>query len=556
MGLDRDERRIRSDSERFWSRWSYTSHGRCSASWMAELHKDPLLRTARVVCDLSMARETQRVLLGPAFAVAGAGRSSSARAVHGEVVEDPSLSEGLEPGQGGPVQRTVAFSMSGRLVKPVDILATGWPLGGRGEVSLLADGMDWDERQVWLRGPISGGVRFGRNEELVHLSVSDPPIKGAQIPAWILDRTRWPRLPDSSVGQRVPIIVGKGTLPCPRVDNSTDGAGDDFLVGYGHRLNVTAKAIDGVSTVGGSVVETEDDRGLPVTILRFTAIMGATDEFTEVHATVQQDDADLDGLTLPVAIRQVLNRYGGFERDRLSDRLFAETGARLAQYGPAAGGDPIRLAINQPAYALDWIGNQILREHPYLSMVWDGPGIGPVAIDHRATPVMSLSQRTYPVIDRTKGSQYEQQPLADLRTSFALRWSYSPITEAWSQVSLRESRTNGLCEMATRVLEGDQPEPEIEALSVLDESTANYILDWLCEHRCRPSFTVQLDCYPVAWFALRLGDKVLWTDSDMGWEEEAALVVGRSWARGLVRLTLRVYPDLWKLGGGARGFTG
>lgn len=558
MGLDRDEQQIYSAAYDWWSRWGSRQAARVSAAWAEALRVDPLLRSARVVVDLSLGGGQVRVLVGPAFAVAAAGRAGGPRRVHGELLSEPVFSESIEPGQGGLERRSVSVSVSGRLIAPAAVLATGRPLAGHGEVSLLADGMGWDDRLVWLRGPVSKGVTFGRDDEIVDLTISDPSLAGRVVPPWVLDVERWPNLPETSVGERVPIVIGDVILPCLRV-NSTDEGGDDrFLVAHGHGgLQLTTawvRAGDETRAVvdaSGALIETEDAEHLPVTLVEFAggpaSVVAEID--VEVFVAVMSSDDDLLGLTLLEAVRRLLRDY---DPGRESPRLFSEAAARVAQAG-AAGGSYPGLAINDSAGLYDYVGNDVFSDHPYLSLAWDGAQVGPIAVDHRAPPVASLRPGVYPVLGRVDGGRYEESPTDDLRTSFVIRYDYTPVSDVWRGAQTRNPGNNALCAAAAALLEGEQVAEDIEALSIRDDASAAYVLDWLCEHFARVSYTVEVECYPVAWFLLRLGDTVRWTDPDVGWEDVQAIVVGRTRDRVGVVITLRIYPSS-RTGGGSRSF--
>jgi hypothetical protein len=553
---DRDERQFRPEPDQFWTRWSLTNRGRLPASWATVLASDPLLTGARVVVDLALGGGARRVLLGPTGWDATAGVGGDSRLVAGELADEPVLDEALTVGEAGPSGRSIALSVAGRLVAADELLRLGLPLAGRGEVSLLAPGVSWDDRLVWLRGPLRGGVQFGHRDEFVDLSVEDPVVGEAEIPPWILDSDRWPNIPSSSVGQRVPIVVGRGFGPCPRIDSSNGGTEDDFVVAYGWGLEVEQVYVAGTLatlTTDYTVEEVKDGLGLPVTVIRLAAGAGS-DEFAEVHAKVAESADRRRGLDLPAAVRRLLHEYGGFSADRLSDRLFAECQARVAAFGPATGtGSVPRVCVNQPVGSLEFVST-MLESYPYLSIVWDGAGLGLVASDHRATPCASLERGVYPIAERVEGGRYSETGLDDLRTAFTLRTQYNPVSDRFALVGLRRPSNNALCAMAQSLLGVDQAEGELTSVHIADASTQAFVLDWLVEHRCRLAYEVEVNAYPLAWFFLRLGDTVRWTDDDAGLSAAPAIVVGRTWSRGLVTIRLRVYPQTNRVGGSSLSY--
>lgn len=564
MAADRDESRIYSDAEQYLARWSITNRGRVPRTWYAALKADPLLRTAAVVVDLSLAAGQRRLLLGPKYLVLGTGMDNTRRSVMAEMIEEPDLTESITIGEAGPQGRSVAVSVSGRLVKPKDVLASGWPMAGRGEVSLVADGVSWDDRLIWIRGPMSGGVQFGRDSEFIDITINDPPATGSEIPPWVLDTDRWSALPSSSVGERVPIIIGKGITPCPRVDitaiSDTDdpdypgGTNNEFLVCYGYSVTVEDVWISGTLVPSSyyTILQTTDGLGLTVTTIRFNAsYSAAADSNAEVHARVEAstNSASLD---LAGGIRIVLRDYGGFIGDRVSERLFAEASSRSAAFGPPSTGIRApRIVINQASGAIEYVSGGLLGSYPYMSLAWDGAGIGPVAIDHRAPPVTSLTRDVYPMLGRPEGVRYQETPMSELRTSFALRYDYQAVRDTYSAVVTRNRNNNALCALAAAAIGSDQADPQRDSVTIDDSATAGFVMDWLCEHFCRPAYDVQVDAYPAAWFLLRLGDTITWTDDHAGFSDVKAIVTGRTWSHGKVTITLRCFPRLWNVGGGS-----
>jgi hypothetical protein len=111
-----------------------------------------------------------------------------------------------------------------------------------------------------------------------------------------------------------------------------------------------------------------------------------------------------------------------------------------------------------------------------------------------------------------------------------------------------------LCAMAQSLLGVDQAEGELTSVHIADASTQAFVLDWLVEHRCRLAYEVEVNAYPLAWFFLRLGDTVRWTDDDAGLSAAPAIVVGRTWSRGLVTIRLRVYPQTNRVGGSSLSY--
>lgn len=567
---DRDERRAAAESITAWERWSLLARGRVPPSWLTHLRSDPLLRRTRVVADLVVGRSARITAATTGLAATSLdGRRISANSV---LATEPDLDDSINPGDAQPVARRVSLSVDGQAVRPSAVLATGWPMAGRGEVSLLADGMQWEDRLVHVRGPLTGGVQFGIDKETVSLSVSDPSIASTEIPPWIIDTTRFSGISGTVAGeeytaqangQRIPICVGSAKrVPCPRVDLAALGVDhfDLFLVSYG-RTTVSSVWVDGVlASSGYTAIQTTDAQGLPVTVLSFT--VGAADQTSQVYATFSESDPDVDR-SLIASIAMVLRDFAKLGSDRISDRLIAEAGVRYADVGASPSGrSSPRWFLNRPTSVMNAI-TELLAEYPMVSMAWDGPALGPVVVDHRADPVAILVSGTYPVLGRAKGAQYEERSSAEWRTRFAIRYDYDALRDLWGGIDTRDGDTSTLCAMALQALDGvDQPMDQVDALTIGDAATAASSLDWWVEHLARPSWEVAVDCYPEVWLTLRVGDPVRWTDAAMGLTAEEAVVVGRRWHRGddgpTVELTLWVWPAFLKrtgTGGGSRSFS-
>lgn len=550
---DRDEFSTPFDPSVDWSRWSSVALGRVSGEWATEIRRDPLLRGARVVVDLVLGGE-RRVTCATAL-VRSTSRDGRRLDASPDLQEEPELEESIDVGSPGPRARSVSVTVPGRLVRAGDTLAAGRQVEATGEVSLLVDGMTWEHRIVFVRGPSVGRMTVGRDDEPVAVTISDPQVHTRQVPPWILDSTRFSELPASASGQRIPLIVGYARgVPCPRVATSVGGGNDDFLVGYGS-LSVSAQWIQGATTASGTVVETEDARGLPVTLLRYAT--GAADDFAAVNATAKEGSGAI-ARTVCRSIERLLTLHGLVDASRISDRLFSEARIREPDTGLSTGARTSpRICINEPARALDYVTDDLLSDYPWCSMVWDGAGLGPVVVDHRAEPIARLVVGTYPLAERAEGSGYEVSDVEELVTSIVVRYDYDPVADAYEGVETRDAQTSTICATASRISGGDNPGEDLDGLTIGDQPTAAFTADWIVEHRSRPYLDAIVTAYPVTWILLRLGDPVRWTDNDdqIALDDEEAILIGRRWASGMVELTVRIYPRAWgDIGGGSQAY--
>ena len=550
---DRDEFSAPFDPSVDWGRWSSVAVGRVSSEWMDAIRSDPLLRRARVVGALVFGGE--RRALASTEIIRSTSRDGRRVEASPDLEDEPELEESIDIGNPGPRSRSISATVPGRLVRAGDMLAAGRQLEAHGEVSLLIDGMTWEHRLVFLRGPTVGGMIVGRDDEPVELTISDPQIHTRLIPPWLLDTTRFDELPASASGKRIPLIVGYARgVPCPRVASSVGGGDDDFLVGYGS-LSVSAQWIQGATTASGTVVVTEDDRGLPVTLLRYTA--GASDDFATINATAKETGSAI-ARSVVRSIERILTLHGLIDSTRISDRLFSEARVREPDTGLGTGARTSpRICVNEPTRALDYVTDDLLGDYPWCSMVWDGAGLGPVVIDHRAEPVARLEVGQYPIAERVEGGGYELGGADDLVTSVIVRYDYDPVTDTYEGVETRDQETSTICATASRISGGDNPSEDLDGLTIGDQPTAAFTADWIVEHRSRPYLDVMVLAYPVAWIMLRLGDPVRWTDDDeeIVLDDEEAILIGRAWRGGMVELTVRVFPRAWgDIGGGSRAY--
>ena len=524
-----------------WQRWSTIARGRVPSAWAAELRRDPLLTRARVVVDVIFGREF-RVLVSSVDMVCTTKSGEERRVVAGLVGDnEPELNEDLEPGRAEPAGRSISVTVPGALVRPVELRRRRRPATGFGEVSLAFDGMPWEDRLVFLRGPCSGALIHGTDDEPVQFTIADPRIGGAAIPAWVLDTERWEELPDTSKGQRVPLVVGVGRVPCLRVRTSTGGGNDDFLVGYGG-LTMSGVLVNGVANGGSTTIETTDGRDLPVTLLRWTGA-GAAADFDAVYARAEEDNASTLGIF--GAIRKILRSYGRVDPSRISERLFAEAESRAGNVGISSGSrtSPI-ITINDPVGALEYVTGTLCEEFPWISMIWDGPAVGPVVVDHRSRPTAHLVAGQYPLIGRVEGGSYAWGSTADLVTRVVLRYDYQPALDVFAGVEYRGERNSDLCAEALRIRE-EENEVQIDAVTIGDQPTAALTADWIVEHRSRPYVDVMIDVYPAAYLAFRVGDPVRWTDESAAMDNEEALILGRRLTSGQPELSIRIWPKLW-----------
>lgn len=569
---DRDTRGAREEQAVDWRRWSYTQLGRMPPAWRTAIDTDPHLRDARVIVDLVFGRSRRVTVMGglgageyqarqaKPFRVQSA-RDGSQVEIWPALLDEPVLEDQIDLSDAGVTAgpRKLQISLWGELVDPKSLIRAGWPVYGTAEVSLMLPGMDWEQRIVWMRGTITASSHAGR-PELVTVTISDPVFQAPEVPPWVLDTTRFADIDESAIGERIPIVVNGGfRIPCPRVSAPVVGATNTFLAAAGHRYAVNAVFVNGTS-VGATVysfTETTDDLGLPVSVLEFPSSSGPgawTEDRAAVYVRLTENSAVANGLIQTVKI--LMQRYGEGPRKKLSLRLFGEAEARLGQVGNVSGArQSPYVVLNAPTTIEGYVNDTLFGEYIMCALAWEEDGLGPIVVDSRATPLGDVTPGIYPALGRPMGVQYEWSPLGTLRNRFTMRYWYDAQEDIFKRVAVRSEDNSSLCAWSKDLVGGEQPQSDIDLITVTDDATANYLLDWRVEHSARPACDVTLEMYPEAWFMYRRGDPVRYTDPAVGFSNERALVIRRSWNKGRVELTFRVFPDLLnRTSGGSRSY--
>lgn len=554
-----------------WRAWSYAEFGRMPPAWREALDADPHLRSARVVIDLVFARSRRVTVMGgltrtewqarsaEPFHITSLRNPAEGVQVWPALLDEPPLRDDVQLSNTGVSAgaRSIQVSLWGELVDPKGIIQAGWPLYGEAEISLMTPGMPWEQRLVYLRGKVTASSN-GPNEELVRVTVSDPFFQVEAIPPWVLDTTRWPFLNDASVGERTPIVVNGATrVPLWKVSASAPNATNSYLVAEGHQVSIDAIYAAGqlAGATNYDVSQQLDGAGLPVTVIDFLPASGApvwTGDRASIYAQVTETGSTTTGLIQ--AVRQLMQRYGQGPRKRLALRLFGEAEARVGQVGGTVGGrlSPL-IVVNEQTTVERYVGDVLFNDYPMAVLAWEDEGLGPVVVDSRAIPVAQITCGTFPCHDRPPGVQYEWDPVGNLRNSFVLRYDFDAMDNIYRKVTERNPTNNALCQWSEQFV-GVSPAQEMRSTTITDASTANYVLDWWVEHAARPSCTVRLRFFPEAWFTLRRGDPIEFTDLSVGFNAERAIVLGRSWTKGVVEFVFRIFPRQLDLTGAERSY--
>lgn len=536
--------------------------GRLPAAWRSLLDRDPLLQRVAMVIEVSlggMSGRTVRVATVP-IRSASSRRGTRHDAVPG-LIEEPSISADYTISVGSSPARQIDFTVDASLIEPLKAIRSGMFLSGVAEIALEPTDResDYDERYVLLRGDIQD-VSFGApsdaygRREIVTMSITDPREScSTRFPPWTLDTERQASVHDSAVGGTYPIVLNSAyRLPAPRLTSAALGS-NRFAVAAGE-VDVTAAAgnvfLNGVSAFGGTtawVAESETDAlGTTYTVIRFTNAALVWDDSDAVHVTCSERAAEAR-LNPVDAIRRLVEGYSPIGPAGVDHALFASASAAWP-----GGLDAPRVMANasggSSANILDWIENGFLASFPMISMVWSTGGYGPVLTDSRSPPIAHFVVGQNPIVDRA--SLLTETSKAELLNQFSLRYGYDPMRDTWAGVVTRSPSNSSVCE-TSRMLVGQRDAQPIDSVYITDRSTADYVLDWLVQHRALPSYIVEYNATPAAFLLYQRGDTVALTDDELGFQAERATIEKLVYQRGNCKITFRVWLRLLDVGAGA-----
>ena len=547
-----------------------------SAYWRQLILEDPLLRDIVMVIDLrfggQMGGHRLRVSTVPLVSVSGStGKDYSAVA---GLVAQPDVAHVYSLDEATSSARSLTFSLTTEFVDPAQLVLNGIPLFGYAEVALeplrRVDGSvaDYDERYVIMRGDIggSGGPRFGalrpntrgtRQAEIMEMQVSDPRDSvQAKVPPWVIDTTRFADVIESSVGERVPVVInGYENIPAKRVTTTSVGITHKWIFAHGHEwaVNTTSGvAVNGVvytsadATYGWNVQKVFDATGLPVMEVQFTNAATVWADNDVVHVTTT---ASGDTYGVIAAMQRVLSQYSPFGTDGLHSAMFSIAEARMA------ASELPDILINEAGSgqsAMQWVEDNYLESFPMLSMVWADGRYGPILTDFRTPPAAKWTVGAYPLFERT--SLAEETPKADIENEFVIRYDYDPLLDIYRGVVVRGAETSDVCAYSQEVA-GPRHRDPIQSQYIRDVALAEYVADWLIAHKALPSYYIECEGAAVISLERRIGDTVSLTVDAYGWTDQRATIEAITMQRARCVVGLRVWVRYIDLGGAALSYT-
>ena len=508
------------------------------------------------------------------------------------MLEEPPITAAYSLGEATSQARSFAFGFlpTADFDLP-SLIANGLIPHGIAEVSLQYRRFDgsytqYTERMVICRGVVSGmtfggrypgktqtGDRITRGVEVVQFEVVDPrDIVQTWIPPYMVDGDggRFAMPHPSAVGQRLPIIYnGYPNIPAVRVTryisiivSGTSNNTFVFAVGDGHAVDtadgVRVNGVSGDAVYAWTQQTVTDTQGIVYSAIYFdtdSAPPGQFDDWKDgdtVQVTVTRP-GPASQLTLLQIVQDICVRYTNIGLQGLNLRLFAESETKLSQ---GIGNPQVLLNgsdSSSAANALDFIESGLMKSYPMVSMVWEDGGYGPIVTDYRGRPVGSFVAGAVPILDRV--SEVQTSNVSDLYNGFIIRYNYDPLLNAYSGFVSRDRTNSDVCAYS-ETLVGRRDFEVLESPYITDESTANFIADWLVAHYAIPSYLVEYEALPVAFFNLRRGDTILLTDDEFSWTEQRATIEATEYRRGYCKLTLRVWARFLDFNGSAFSYGG
>lgn len=524
--------------------------GWLSEQWQQIIHDDPQMSRVRVTVEMVLGQDTVLRLSTDSLEVVSA-LTGETIAYLPQLQEEPEISRSYDLGDPGAEVEGVTVQFSAALVEPSRIISAGRLLAGFGEVCLQVPGGTYEERLVLLRGEITGGVTFGSDAEVMEVEISDPKITAdLVVPPWVSSTDRHADIPEDWVGERYPLVFNAyQKIEAIRVTSDTgwpSGTSPSWLACYGHDSSITAVYVNGVEKASGSAdypwaeVDAVDLQGTPYKEIAFSHVATTWDDSDSVHVSVTSDE----NIHLIEIVRKLVQEFSVLGVRGSHQPLFAKARGMLPDLRPNVVINASNAA--DEAGILSFIEGTLLESYPMVSMVWQNGRYGPIVTDYRTRkPVAELEAGVYPLIQRV--SDYQEIEKEEIFNSFTLRYAWDALAETFTGVATRDPSNDLTCRLS-RDLAGPRTYDALESYFIQTSSEANYVIDWLVAHLARPSYYVEWQVHPWVLLFLTRGDSVWYTDPDVGWDSERAVV--QSIARdsgGEVTLGLRIWPGTRRL---------
>lgn len=538
----------------YWATGQYGGRGSFNEEWTLHEKSDDLLSKMTLCVELVFGVDSVVRVASKDVQVT----DSIGHAYHFQPLlsQQPEIKLTYSLGSGNSECKSMTVQLPQSLLDPSVLIQRNRMLAGIGEISLMVDGGNYDDRIVILRGEMDGGVSFGPSGTMLETTITDPK-DGADVtlPPYVIDEIGFPDCPDESIGQRFPLVTPEFKyVPGVFVSGKATGRLPYCMVAEGHKLTIDTVYVDGVIygkthfLYGWEEKKVQDAKGNAYTAIYFNVASGYFD-FTEgVYADLSGGDVSLAN---PIAqIRFLARNYTVLSSNGLNHQLFAKSESKLQNLKS-------RVCVNAGGSSntstISFIEGEFLNSFPMVSMVWERGSYGPVVTDRNQTEKITayLIAGQSPLLSRA--SIVQETPKTELYNEFTIRYNYNSMDDVYESVSTRTKENSTICR-ASQDMVGYRPMGVMDSVWIWEEATAEYVIDWMVGHLASPSYYVEYDGLPEMFFRFARGDNVRLTDDQFGWNEQLATVETLTYSKGHCTVGLRVWSIFADLSGNAVSF--
>ena len=513
--------------------------------WKLKAEEDPYLRKACFTVDLIFGNGKRYRIATKSITV-----YEDDIAIHYSplLLESPSIDNSYDFKGGTASQRSINISCDARMLDPMAMVLGGSMLCGVGEISIQIDGEKYEDRYVFIRGDMTGGIEFGADKEQIDITISDPRNSVDKIiPEAFTTKQGFPNLPDDQIGLRFPLaITGCRLIPCIKLDNNNYGP--TFLVVHGHSYNIGAVYLEGQEVEVESAIATggspepiivsnwtqiygQDELGQPYTAVTFQNQNTPAFEKANVYASVYPIQGNAK--TISEIIKHLITTYSLLG---INGYDFLLHGRSVAKEGGLLRGEILinGSSQNNIATCLSYIDQSICNDYPMFKGTYTGRGFGIIYTDRKAINNVAHFIRGQGLLFDRVGVVAESDT-EDLFNSFTLRYNYNALTDNFMNTVTRNQNNSNLCLISQSRI-GLREHSILDSVLIKDDITANAVIEWYVNHYTLPSYTVTYIGSAKLFFMVQLGDNVQITDDKLGIEKQKATIVGLNYSKGLLEI--------------------
>jgi hypothetical protein len=517
--------------------------------WKDHLKKDPFLRNIFITVDLVFGNGSRYSYATDLVTVI----DSNGKIIVYEpyLQEEPTISTQYSLGEGQAGLRTFTITIGGKDIDPISVIKGGSFLSGIAEVSLQIQNGQYDNRIVLMRGEMYSGINFGVKDEMIELQISDIDLsKDKIIPEYIITKDDFFALPDEFEGNRFPFIFNRSRclVPCIRTDNFDYGS--NFIVCFGHGFNVSEVFLNGISISSGdlqrgwTISEKVTNSGIPYTELDFAFPTDSIENGVEIEGQAWTGSESVyarvefsETKSIIAFCQNLLTNHTTYGADLIDQDLFARSEAKT----PYLEGDFVinGSSTQEATKAIEYIQSTVFTSFPMMSLVYTSNGIGLVTTDRRSqTVVGSYIVGNSEILDRSTGIQ--EMGRESLYNSFTLRYGYNGMNDNYSKTIVRNAQNSILCKISENAI-GKRDYDIIDSIIIQDDSTAEYVLEWLASHLSLPSYYIEYECLSSIMLNVKVGDNITITDDELTFVNEKATIEKVEYQKGKVTIGVRYW---------------